>query len=146
MTNFLENLPNLRMALTVFVIIFVDFCALMILVAAGRERRRGDRNWASEGRKYMLSERGVNYPLGAAELLIGRHPAADIRLSDVEISRFHAILTLYNGRWHIEDLGSAGGTFVNGVRINAVRTLHRNDEIRIGKRRLVVVRGEEKAV
>ena len=50
MTNFLENLPNLRVALTVFVVIFVDFCALMILVAAGRERRRGDQNWASAGK------------------------------------------------------------------------------------------------
>lgn len=146
MTNFLENLPNLRVALTVFVVIFVDFCALMILVAAGRERRRGDQNWASEGRRYMLTERGINYPLGAAELLIGRHPSADIRLADVEISRFHALLTLYDGKWHIEDLGSAGGTYVNGVRITTVRTLHRDDEIRVGKRRLIVVRGDGRAV
>lgn len=94
----------------------------------------------------MLTERGINYPLGAAELLIGRHPSADIRLADVEISRFHALLTLYDGKWHIEDLGSAGGTYVNGVRITAVRTLHRDDEIRVGKRRLIVVRGDGRAV
>lgn len=142
MADFLANVPNLRMALSVFVVIFVDFCALMILVAAGRERRRGDKNWAAESRGYMLMEHGKVYSLGAAEMLIGRHPSADIRLPDNEISRFHALLVLYDGKWHIEDLQSGGGTYVNGVRISSVHTLHQNDEIAIGRRKLRVVKGD----
>ena len=145
-TEFLQELPNLREFLSVFVVVFVDFCALMILVASGRERRRGDKNWAQEARGYMLSERGSLYPLGAAEILIGRHAGADIRLADDEISRFHALLTLSDGRWHIQDLGSTSGTFVNGERVQSVRTLHKGDEIRIGRRRLQVVKGSGKVV
>lgn len=145
-TEFFQNGQNLGELLSVFIVVFVDFCALMILLAAGRERKRGDEIWAKEAKGYMLSEHGTIYPLGAAEIIIGRHPSADIRFSDKEISRFHAILTLSDGRWHIEDLGSGSGTYVNGVRIKTPRTLHRDDEIRIGRRSLRVIKGNGKVV
>lgn len=133
-----------RDAVTAFVVIFTDFCALMILLAASRERKRGDRLWASEGRGFMLSDGEQLYPLGAAEILIGRHSGADIRLHDAEISRFHALLTLQNGGWSIEDLHSAGGTYVNGTRIRSPRVLHQNDRIRIGSHTFTVVKGSER--
>lgn len=145
--HLLEQSVNARAFLSVFALIFVDFCALMILTAAGRERRHGDRNWVREARGYMLAEREVTYPLGAAEILIGRHPSADIRFEDCEISRFHAILTLSDGKWRIADLGSGSGTFVNGVRIGDTPCLLRkDDQIRIGQRTLRVVRGNGKVV
>ncbi len=146
MTEFFQNIPNISELLSVFIVIFVDFCALMILVAAGRERRHGDHHWAKEAKGYMLSEHGTIYPLGAAEILIGRHPGADIRFADKEISRFHAIITLSDGKWRIEDLGSGSGTIVNGVRIRNPRILHRDDEIRIGRRCLRVIKGNGKVV
>lgn len=133
-----------RDAVTAFVVIFTDFCALMILLAASRERKRGDRLWASEGHGFMLSDGEQLYPLGAAEILIGRHSGADIRLYDTEISRFHALLTLQDGCWRIEDLHSAGGTYVNGTRIRSPRVLHRNDRICIGSRTFTVVKGCER--
>ena len=146
LTALFERYPYLREALTAFAVIFVDFCALIILVAAGRQRRRGDRNWAREGRGYMLAMGTTFFPLGAAEILIGRHPAADIRFDDNEISRFHALLTLSNGQWTIEDIGAQNGVLVNGRRITQPRTLRQNDQIQIGKRRLTVVRGTGKDV
>ncbi len=138
--------PMFREAATAFVVIFVNICALVILIAAGRERRRGDRRWAKEGRGYMLACQGEVYPLGAAEVLIGRHPSADIQFPDTEISRFHALLTLSNGKWHIEDIGAQNGVMVNGKRITKPCTLHLNDAIRIGNRKLTVIKGSGKDV
>ena len=63
----------------------------------------------------MLTCAGTLYPLGAAEVLIGRHPSADIQFPDEEISRFHALITFANGRWQIEDIGAHNGVIVNGV-------------------------------
>jgi DNA segregation ATPase FtsK/SpoIIIE, S-DNA-T family len=46
----------------------------------------------------------------AAESVIGRDPTAAIRLTDEEVSRRHAIITLGEGSAVIEDLGSVNGT------------------------------------
>ncbi len=133
-----------REGLTAFVVIFTDFCALMILLAALRERKYGDRLWANESRGLMLTDGTQVYPLGAAEILIGRHHAADICLDDCTVSRFHALLVLRDGSWRIEDLQSADGTYVNGKRIRAPHTLRQNDVIRIGERSFTVIRGSER--
>ena len=116
-TTFFSQYPLLRPGLTAAVIIFVDICALVILIDAARERRHGDRRWAHDSRGLMLRCGDTVYPLGAAEIVIGRNPSADICLPDAEISRFHAILTLSGGRWQIEDLRSGNGVLVNGKRI-----------------------------
>ena len=92
----------------------------------------------------MLSCGGEIYPLGAAELVIGRHPAADIRFPDPEISRFHAVLTLSGGVWQIEDVSSGNGVTVNGRPIESPCKTPPNDRIRIGKRVLRVVKGPGK--
>lgn len=143
-SQFFNDTPAVRDAITAIVVIFTDFCALMILLAASRERKRGDRLWANEGRGFMLSTAEQHYPLGAAEILIGRHASADIRLYDADVSRFHAMLVLQDGSWRIEDLDSAGGTYVNDTRIRAPRVLHQNDKIRIGHSTFTVVKGSER--
>ena len=71
-----------------------------------------------------------------ADLLIGRlAPEDEGRLGgDPEISRRHArIARGADGQLAIEDLGSANGTFVNGTRIDAPRTLVAGDQVRVGK-------------
>ncbi len=135
-----------RQGLIAFVVIFTDFCALMILLAALRERKYGDRLWANESRGLMLTDGTQVYPLGAAEILIGRHHSADIYLDDHAVSRFHALLVLRDGSWRIEDLQSADGTYVNGKRIRAPHILHRNDVICIGGNTFTVIRGSERGL
>lgn len=144
LTPLFAKYPFLREAATAFVVIFVDIVALVILLAAARERHRGDRGWAMEGHGFMLACEGEVYPLGAAEILIGRHPSADIRFSDSEVSRFHALLSLSGGKWQIEDIGAQNGVAVNGHRISKPCTLHHRDAIMIGKHRMVVIRGTER--
>ena len=80
-------------------------------------------------------EQGRLLPIDA-DLLIGRlAPEDEGRLGgDAEISRRHArIARGADGQLAIEDLGSANGTFVNGTRIDAPRTLVAGDRVRVGK-------------
>lgn len=54
-------------------------------------------------------------------LVIGRHEQCDLCLpADAEkVSRFHARFGYDGARWHIADLGSRWGTFVNGMKLAA---------------------------
>ncbi|MBN2132626.1 MAG: FHA domain-containing protein [Sedimentisphaerales bacterium] len=63
---------------------------------------------------------------------LGRSPDCQVLLADKAVSREHAVLfTTDDGRWMVEDLRSANGTYVNGrtIRRGVVRA---GDRIRIG--------------
>jgi len=62
---------------------------------------------------------------------IGRSSEA-LPLTDPTISRRHAELTPDEGKWVLRDLESSNGTFVNGVRLSAPRTLQPGDQVRTG--------------
>ena len=71
-----------------------------------------------------------------ADLFVGREtPHEDGKLGgDREISRRHARVSRgADGLLTIEDLRSANGTFVNGERIDAPRTLHAGDVVKMGQ-------------
>lgn len=57
---------------------------------------------------------------GDAPILIGRELPAQIRIDDPRISRVHARLEVDGDHWVVTDAGSTNGTFVDGVRIDAV--------------------------
>jgi hypothetical protein len=64
-------------------------------------------------------------------LLVGRHPACDVVLSDPSVSRRHAQLTFRDGAWVLQDLASTNGTTVNGQRVGRT-TLRAGDTISLG--------------
>jgi pSer/pThr/pTyr-binding forkhead associated (FHA) protein len=71
-------------------------------------------------------------PLPAATIRIGRTSDNDITLPDLDVSRHHAELRRNpDGSFEIIDLGSHGGTFVNGKRITSTM-LTEQDIISIG--------------
>jgi pSer/pThr/pTyr-binding forkhead associated (FHA) protein len=79
-----------------------------------------------------------------AELQLGRTAPEDQGRfgEDAEMSRRHArVSRAPDGRLTIEDLGSANGTFVNGERLNAPRTLEAGDIIKVGNTVLRVTDG-----
>ena len=78
------------------------------------------------------------------ELLLGRAMSAEGRLGDDPVlSRRHARLARdAEGRLTIEDLGSANGTFVNGVQVHAPAVLNVGDVVRIGLTTLQLVEVE----
>jgi pSer/pThr/pTyr-binding forkhead associated (FHA) protein len=65
-------------------------------------------------------------------LRLGRHPFNEVSLADPGISRYHCWIMPRNGALTIEDLASANGTYVNGERVRARRTLTPGDVIRVG--------------
>jgi hypothetical protein len=86
----------------------------------------------------ILFAEGREHPL-RHELSIGRDPQNEIVLGGRTVSRFHAILMFVDGRWLIEDRGSANGTFVNGQQVpfGLPHPLRHGDRIGIGSSSLV---------
>ncbi len=81
-------------------------------------------------RQGLLQEHGLDLPSS----VIGRGEGSHILIDDFSIARRHARLTVDSGRLLVEDLGSVGGTFVNGERLEpGVRhLLERDAELRFG--------------
>lgn len=69
------------------------------------------------------------WPSGA---VIGRGLTCDLRLCDPLVSRRHARLLRRGRAAAIEDLGSANGVFVNGLRAHGIRVLDRGDVLQLG--------------
>ena len=114
----------------------LDLCTLILIITAYCEKRSATKNWDWIANSMELAEQGMVYELGCDEILIGRHASADIRLPDLSVSRYHAMLTVSNGRWTITDIGSKSGVFVNGNLVHEA-VLHENDIIKLGNRRLI---------
>jgi hypothetical protein len=78
---------------------------------------------------------GESFPLAADRAPIGRRPDSAVFLDDVTVSRDHALIVRRGGDWHLDDLGSLNGTYVNRHRIETHR-LDDGDELQIGKYKL----------
>jgi pSer/pThr/pTyr-binding forkhead associated (FHA) protein len=70
--------------------------------------------------------------LTAGETIVGRSRDCDLCIPSSDISRRHCLIALTNGEVTVEDLSSANGTFLNGVRISGTRKVGANDQLRIG--------------
>lgn len=82
------------------------------------------RRGANLGARFLLDESGS---------VAGRHPAVDIFLDDVTVSRRHAEFDREGTTFTVRDLGSLNGTFVDGRRIDAETTLSDGAEVQVGK-------------
>jgi hypothetical protein len=86
----------------------------------------------SGGMPYLVvlkpgSDRGRRIPLDRNYLVVGREQTCDVRFDDPSVSRTHAALQRRGNAVYVEDLGSAAGTFVNGVATTATRQLCAGD-------------------
>lgn len=64
---------------------------------------------------------------------IGRSTNNDLVLSEARVSRQHARLEWWQGRWFLHDLNSANGIFLNRQRLTTPQPLHSGDLIGIGE-------------
>ena len=52
---------------------------------------------------------------------IGRAPDCDVVVNDASVSRRHAEIRWHDGAWHLHDLGSRNGTYVDGEKVQDTR-------------------------
>jgi len=78
-----------------------------------------------------LGDKNKVIELEEGEIIIGRDPECGIQLSIDNVSRQNTRIIFRNEEYHIEDLGSTNGTYVNGIKIVKC-VLRNNDQIGIG--------------
>ncbi len=69
---------------------------------------------------------------GVESLTVGRSADADVRVDAPTVSRMHCLLFRSTGRWFIDDLCSANGTFLNGNPVLEPQPLADGDRVGLG--------------
>jgi pSer/pThr/pTyr-binding forkhead associated (FHA) protein len=72
-----------------------------------------------------------NFALEKGEVRIGRASNADIQIDSLDLSRLHLSLTKRGSEWQCQDLDSANGVFLNGLRIHSA-ILRNGDHLQVG--------------
>lgn len=76
--------------------------------------------------------KGERIYISESPLFIGRDKGMDIIFDDPSVSREHAVLYFYKGRFELKDLGSTNGIIINGKKVEKGE-LKNKDTIKIGK-------------
>ncbi|HXG76967.1 MAG TPA: DUF3662 and FHA domain-containing protein [Gaiellaceae bacterium] len=79
---------------------------------------------------------GRSHPVQGERVVLGRSREADVRVSDVNVSRRHAEIRREDGSYWLVDLGSTNGTLLNGRRVARER-LDDGDVITLGSTEIV---------
>jgi hypothetical protein len=80
----------------------------------------------------------ATFTIAKSSATLGRGPENPIRLDDLSVSRRHARIAYRQGGYWLSDLGSMGGTWVDGARLSAPRRIAAGEVIDIGHCRLTV--------
>jgi pSer/pThr/pTyr-binding forkhead associated (FHA) protein len=111
-------------------------------VATPPARRRGSRSAApsggSNGRPTQLvvtegGLQGTRIGLTGAPVLIGRANDSTLVLTDDYASTRHARISLQDGMWLVEDLGSTNGTYLGHRKLDGPVPMEVGVPLRIGK-------------
>lgn len=75
----------------------------------------------------------AKYRINHDGAIIGRGKDCDIRINHSLLSAEHFQVWYDEGTWYIGDMGSKGGTYLNGSKLKKVKTLETGDEISFGE-------------
>jgi pSer/pThr/pTyr-binding forkhead associated (FHA) protein len=85
----------------------------------------------------LLDDNGTmarKWELGDHPVAVGRGETADVRVEDQSLSRRHFLITREGGNYHLKDLDSQNGTWVDGRRAASTATrLKHHDCIAAGR-------------
>ncbi|BBY40340.1 glycogen accumulation regulator GarA [Mycobacterium mantenii] len=99
----------------------------------------------TRGSAMLVVKRGPNvgatFVLNQPVMNAGRHPASEIFLDDITVSRRHAEFRTENGEFRVVDRGSLNGTYVNRATVDSA-VLANGDVVQIGNFRLVFLTAE----
>lgn len=73
----------------------------------------------------------LSHDLQDEKITIGRLADNSLQIDDASVSSRHAEIELEGGAFHLHDLGSTNGSFVNGEQVTDA-ILHNGDEVRFG--------------
>jgi transcriptional regulator with GAF, ATPase, and Fis domain len=88
------------------------------------------------------SSKGTIIRMTGGQLCVGRDPANQLCLNDRAVSRKHFCITETDAGFHLVDLESHNGTFVNGIPVRR-KLLGHGDTVRIGQCELVFLITED---
>ncbi len=80
---------------------------------------------------------GKVFQLRQGANIVGRDTDADVQLSDQQVSRRHAVVTVTDGRVAVSDMGSSYGTTINGRNLEETK-LNLGDHVFMGQSELVL--------
>jgi Nif-specific regulatory protein len=86
--------------------------------------------------------KGTIVRLTGGQLCVGRDPANQLSLNDRAVSRKHFCITETDAGFHLVDLDSHNGTFVNGIPVRR-KLLGHGDTVRVGQCELVFLITED---
>ena len=123
--------PELAAWYTALVRFLFPVLAVLILYRAVRSLLRLPRTPETWGQLSLPN--GTPIPLTHWENIIGRSKRCDVYLNYPSISRQHAALCRgEDGQWTVYELGSKGGTQVNGVAVERSAPLQMGDTVILG--------------
>ena len=82
------------------------------------------------------SEAGKSRAFDSARITLGRAANCDVlfdQYRDLAVASHHAEILYDEGMFHIHDLGTRSGTYVNGARVTDLHSLRNEDYIQLGK-------------
>ena len=124
----------LRFLLPVYAVVIIYQC-----FASMRRHRRPEKPLVTLELKDTLEQ----IPVLFWENSIGRSKGSDIWVNDPTVSRDHCVLLRRQEGWMISDIGSKGGTYVNGKKARGRTQVLIDDEITVGSTTFVLKRGDE---
>jgi DNA-binding winged helix-turn-helix (wHTH) protein len=97
-----------------------------------RVARSAAPSGAGRAAAFRLVWAGRVIPLSEGANLIGRDDASLVWIDSAAVSRCHAHVVVADGQAVLADLGSKNGTYLNDHKLDARRSLHDGDVIRVG--------------
>ncbi|MFQ3646952.1 MAG: FHA domain-containing protein [Anaerolineae bacterium] len=133
-----ETLLVLRALSAILLVLLISVLIVAILRETNQVKAQAMQQRRSFGALQVLANvdgqytaTGVSYPLMPVTTL-GRSPTNTIVIPQTFASAEHAILTLKNGQWWLEDRKSTNGTLLNDDRVASPTIVTDGDIIGIG--------------
>jgi hypothetical protein len=128
----------LRLLASTFLLLFFGALIVMLWRDLRVARDEVETRTRKRGRLVVIGVENGNMPSDKSYPLLpltslGRAPTNTVILEDSFASGEHALITLRDGQWWLEDRGSSNGTLLNGYRVEEPVVLSAGDIISIGR-------------
>ena len=126
--SFASNMGALYTTVVRWVFVFLALYILLMPIKSLLRSKNPAEIWG-----YLSLPGDIATPLRHWENVIGRAKSCDVNIDVMSVSRNHATLVRDNeGQWFFNDLGSKGGSMVNGHPITTATRIKMGDKLTLG--------------